>query len=921
MENFLAGLRKKPNYSTTHIAYIEPFFCIDFNENGAFVKVVNNKLQEIEVDYMNYNGEIFNTLRTLNTIRTQKQFVINWEGSEDKIYLHEHDYLIYLLMRCPNLVNNKGENLYTEHEPAVLTLKITENNDVCSTEFYLCCKQQQTNAFQFLTDSFILVNNYIYPIESVGEEYKQTSIFITSFTINNLDTYLSVLYSHLRGIQLDYKDYKVVVSHEPISTQPVVIFEKIDPDKSLFMRISKKLPNIEHEIIEEFELTIDAQTNDIEHLIILKTIIQEPLEQHIEKLNRLLTKHSPNKEIRKEIYQDNNLFIIPEQVASTFIVNELPELLNNYTIYGAEKLHEYHIRQFTPKLELNFASNLNFLEGEATLNFGDEKISLFDALQQFNLHNYVLLSDGTRAIINQTYMQQIERVFKNEDNKKVRLSIFDIPVIDDLLNTDILNSSFKLQRDIYKGFNTIDEVPIELPPIKTTLRDYQLKGVKWMNYLYQHNFGGCLADDMGLGKTLQTITLLAKIYMKPHEPSLIIMPKSLLYNWQSEIRRFAPQLSTYVYYGDNQTLSDNFHIILTTYGILRGKIDHFLHKNFHYIILDESQNIKNRNSQTTKVILKLRASHRLALSGTPIENNLTELYSLFKFLNPSMFVNYEEFSLSYVSPIQRNNDKKAMLSLKKKIYPFIMRRLKKDVLSELPDRIEQTLYVEMNDEHRVFYEARRRYYYEHIKDRIALEGIQNAQFVLFQAFNELRRIASIPESQTEGTVISPKIDLLIEYILDAVANNHKVIVFFNYIAGIELVSDKLNEEEIDFVTMTGSTKNRQVVIDRFQKDPNCKVFLLTLKTGGVGLNLTAADTVFIFEPWWNKAAEEQAISRIHRIGQTKKVLSYSLITRGTIEEKIQLLQQQKEELFSNLIESDSSSLKCLSEVDIDYILG
>lgn len=924
MENFLPDLRKKTNYSTIKTGIIEPFFCIDFNENGAFVKIVNSKLQEIEVDYMNYNGEVFNTLRTLNNIRNQKQFIINWEGSEDYIYLPDHDYLIYLLMRCPNLINSRGEKIYTETEPGVLVLKITEEKNQYRTQFFFRHRQQEITCFQYLTDSFVLVDNRIYPIESIGEEYKQADVFVTSFSPADLDTYLSVLYSHLRGIQLDYKDYKIKISPEPVSTLPVLIFEKIDPDKSLFMRVSKKLPNIEHEIIEEFELTIHAQSNDIDHTITLRTIIHDPLEPHIDKLNKLLAKNSPTKELRKEIYQDNNLFIIPEKIANSFIVNELPALLSWYTIYGAEKLHEYHIRQIQPQLDAMLASDINFLEGEVMLCFDEEKIPLFEALRQFDLQNYVLLADGTRAIVNQTYMQQIAQVFHKENDKKSRLSFFDIPLIEEFLSQEMQVSSFEELRDIYKGFNTIDSIPFQLPPVKAKLRDYQLKGVKWLNYLYQHTLGGCLADDMGLGKTLQTITLLAKIYVKSKElePTLIIMPKSLLYNWQSEIKKFAPQLTVATHKEGNLSLKNHHaQIILTTYGIVRNNPEEFINASFHYIILDESQNIKNRNSQITKIILKLKAKHRLALSGTPIENNLTELYSLFCFLNPGMFSSYDNFAQLYVYPIQHANDKGVIISLKKKIYPFIMRRLKKDVLTELPDRIEQTLYVEMGKEQQALYNARRLHYYEHIKNRIASEGVQNTQIVLFQALTELRRIASVPEIMTDGNVTSSKIDLLTEYLIDAVSNNHKVIVFFNYISGIEYTSERLNEENIDFVTMTGSTRNRQAVIEHFQKDENCKVFLMTLKTGGVGLNLTAADTVFIFEPWWNRAAEEQAISRIHRIGQTKKVISYSLITRGSIEEKIQLLQQQKTALFSSLIENDSASLKNLSESDIDYILG
>lgn len=434
---------------------------------------------------------------------------------------------------------------------------------------------------------------------------------------------------------------------------------------------------------------------------------------------------------------------------------------------------------------------------------------------------------------------------------------------------------------------------------------------------------GCLADDMGLGKTVQTIGLLTLVYPQEKKPTLIVMPRSLLFNWQNELERFAPQLSVYTYYAGTRNMDDAMkcQVILTTYALVRNDIDALRKRHFHLAILDESQNIKNTAAQTTQATLLLKADHRLALSGTPIENNLTELYSLFRFLNPTMFGTVDEFNTRYTLPIQRDDDKDAMLALRHKIFPFMLRRLKKDVLKDLPERIEQTLYVEMSDEQSILYERRRKYYYEQVRTAIATEGVQKSQFVMLQALSELRRIASVPESLSDGMIASPKLKQLMEAVTDAVENGHKVVVFFNFIAGLELAGEQLEEAGIDFCSMTGSTRDRRSIVERFQNDTNCRVMLMTLKTGGVGLNLTAADTVFIFEPWWNKAAEEQAINRLHRFGQKANVLSYSLITKSTIEEKIQLLQQQKSDLFNGLISADSSSTKHLSEEDIKYILG
>jgi SNF2 family DNA or RNA helicase len=519
-------------------------------------------------------------------------------------------------------------------------------------------------------------------------------------------------------------------------------------------------------------------------------------------------------------------------------------------------------------------------------------------------------------------MQKLQRLFKKK-KENAQISFFDLPLVEDLIDEKIASETFKKSKSIFEGFNALHSSKEKLPDVQAELRPYQKQGYTWLKYLHDNKLGGCLADDMGLGKTLQTITLLASVYPAEKMSSLIVMPKSLLFNWEKELEKFSPQLTHYTYYANNRNMEEalQYNIILTTYAMLRIDIEKFKEQPFYYAVLDESQNIKNMQAQTSKAVMLLQSMHRLALSGTPIENNLGELYSLFRFLNPSMFGSIEAFNQYYLSPIQRYNDKEVTAELRKKIYPFLLRRLKKDVLKELPDKIEQVLYVEMSEAQKKLYEQRRQFYKEAISQQIALKGVQQSQFFVFQALNELRQIASVPESPSNGQITSPKIELLTEQLTDALANNHKVLVFVNYLAALDLIGEKLEEQGIEYVSMSGSTKNRQQLVERFQNDANCKVFLLTLKTGGTGLNLTAADMVFIFDPWWNKAAENQAIDRSHRIGQDKTVLSYKLITQGSIEEKILQLQEKKAEIFNAIISSDSASLKSLSEEDIQFMLG
>ena len=532
------------------------------------------------------------------------------------------------------------------------------------------------------------------------------------------------------------------------------------------------------------------------------------------------------------------------------------------------------------------------------------------------------LSDGTKALVDEKYMTRLARLFKKQQDG-VKVSFFDLPLIDDLIGDQAERATLPKSREIFEGFNSLTKKRLQLPRFQGTLRPYQRSGLAWLDYLHGHRLGGCLADDMGLRKTIQAIALLSRIYPAAQKPTLLVMPKSLLFNWQRELETFAPDLTFYVYYAGERDMDDarKSQLILTTYGMLRSDVESFSLEEFHGVILDEAQAIKNLQSQTARAAMALRSEFRLALSGTPVENNLGELYSLFRFLNPSMFGSGSDFDQDYVQPIQRSGDKQAAKELQRKIYPFILRRLKGEVLKELQPKVEQVRHVDMEEAQANLYETRRRFYHELVNTEIEKSGLAKSQFVVLEALLELRQIASVPESKSDGKVFSSKRGVLMETLQDAVANGRKCLVFTNFLAGIEQVSDGLNEAGIEHVTMSGSTSNRQQLVERFQNDPSLKVFVMTLKTGGVGLNLTAADTVFILDPWWNTSAEAQAVDRTHRMGQQNTVFTYRLIARNTIEEKIQKLQQQKKELVDQIISSDGSALKSLSETDINQLLG
>ncbi len=915
-------LKRKKTVIAKKPAITEIFFQLNFDHTGAYVTPVNEKGKAVETGYEYYSGATRDILKTLEHIQEKKSFRIDWERPEDKAYLAEHEYLIWQLRHCEHFVDSKMKPIrFAGDEAASLFIVIEPKKDVLESRIVLRHQGRPLGNIRLLTEDHAFVDGTIYRIHPLGENFQEIAIFESKLLPVNLEKYLSLLYSYFENIAVKYDEYRQIEG-EAKHTEPALIFEKVDADNSLYLRVSTSLPGFDADFFDDYDIARVAALNDLEKTIVVSDVLHEEMYSCFDEIDKLLKKYKRNLKEQNDYYVEDNFFIIEEELAKEFVYRELPHLLDRFTVFGAEKLKSYKVRAVTPKLNLNLSHGIDFLEGDATLDIEGEVISLFEALTNFKKHAYIPLNDGTHAIVNKYYIQKLSRIFKKQKDK-VKVSFFDLPIVEELIDENVAKKSFQRSREIFLGFNTLQKARPPLPDLQAPLRSYQKQGYKWIHYLHKHALGGCLADDMGLGKTLQAIAILATVYPRDKNSSLILMPRSLLFNWAKEVEKFAPSLTHYTYHGQNRSLEEakNYNLIFTTYATVRNDIETLKDEEFYYIILDESQNIKNLQSQTSQAAMLLKSEHRLALSGTPIENNLGELYALFRFLNPSMFGSPDEFNANYAAPIQKNNDKDALHELKKKIYPFILRRLKKDVLKDLPDKIEQTLFVEMSVDQKTFYEQRRQFYYKTIKEQIRETGINRSQFFILQALTELRQIASIPEAKSEDMILSPKREVLQEHLFDLVTSGHKVLVFANYLHALDCVARDLDKQGIGYLQMTGATRDRETLVQTFQNDESCKVFLMTLKTGGIGLNLTAADYIFIFDPWWNKAAENQAIDRTHRIGQDKKIFSYKLITQGTIEEKILQLQQLKSDLFESLISSDGASIKSLSEDDVEFVLG
>ncbi len=464
--------------------------------------------------------------------------------------------------------------------------------------------------------------------------------------------------------------------------------------------------------------------------------------------------------------------------------------------------------------------------------------------------------------------------------------------------------------------------------LNATLRDYQKAGLDWLLLLNKFRLGGILADDMGLGKTLQTLSLLQHEFEKGIlTPSLLIMPKSLIYNWIAEIQKFTPDLKYLVYQGNNreQLLSkfSKYNIILTTYGTLRRDEEILSKYLFHYIILDESQMIKNVQSQTNQAVHSLKSTHRLTLSGTPIENKILDLWAQMQFLNPNLLGSKAFFQKFYADPIEKNANTKRALYLKKIINPFILRRTKELVAKELPPKIESIHFCEMTDAQANFYEMR----LKDVKERFFVElnedKFKKEKMNFLSSLMELRQIAIHPGLIQKGFKESGKMQEAMRMIEEIVERKSKILIFSQFVSMLEIIENELNEKKIAFNYIDGSMSSeaRQKEVEKFQNQEEYQVFLISLKAGGFGLNLTAAEYVFIMDPWWNPAIEKQAIDRAYRIGQTKNVFSYKFISKNTIEERIVQLQQKKSAIAEDIIQVEESFIKSLDLEDFKFLLN
>jgi len=606
-------------------------------------------------------------------------------------------------------------------------------------------------------------------------------------------------------------------------------------------------------------------------------------------------------------------------------------------ILGYESLRQMRINPNRPLTRLNFGTGIDWFDAEMEVIFGDQHASVEEVKKALRKkENFVTLQDGSVGLLPEDWMEKYGLLVKlakvkgnNLQLKKIHFSALE-QLADEIDNSAVLQElEDKRRRLLNYDFNTASQVPLP-ENVHAELRPYQLGGFQWMNFLNDTSWGGILADDMGLGKTLQALSILQ--YCKNEKKQvkfLVVCPTTLMYNWENEIKKFTPDISYHIYHGsarmheqDHFRLAD---VIITTYGTLRSDIKMLSQIQFDYVVLDESQAIKNPLSQVAKAAMLLQARNRLALSGTPVQNNTFDLYSQMNFLNPGMLGTADFFREEFATPIDKMQDKEAQNQLRKLVYPFLLRRTKEQVAPDLPEKSEMVLFCEMGSKQRKIYDAFRNRYRSKILGEIEEKGMDNARLSILTGLMKLRQICDSPAILNEAEIYdnhSVKIDELLRELTEN-TGSHKALVFSQFLGMLSLIREELEKRNIPFVYFDGSstTQERENAIQQFQNDETCRVFLISLKAGGVGLNLTAADYVYIVDPWWNPAVEQQAIDRTHRIGQTKRIFAYRLICKDTIEEKILLLQERKINLVKGLIADENAFLKKLTKEDVDYLLS
>ena len=943
----------------------------EFSEENKFTKIVNSAklIPSFQYDFKTHELSIIfrenddiNSSKDLNEFYNTIQHRENMQ-STDIILTIEGRFELYqaVLKKYVDIIhfvngeNNKNYLIKKYHnEKTLIRLNALEEimEYVVRNDLKTFLNQEETRLFNYnLKLHYGLRDNNEYCLFSLQEDLKDFNHIIYSKDKVYL-IYKNIIYRcdktfinhELKVLEMFLKNVKntVILAKEDLT----VFFSLIMP--KLNDRIQIKDTNLLEYMPDLFNIKLFLDLNSKNYVIAeikfkygdteFNPLLEDPtnMKRNILKESMFLNK------LRKTgfLYDAKNKHFVlnNDDIIYQFITNGLEEYSEIAQIYGTDHFNQKKMR--TNKTVSVGVKVDNGLLNIDLSNIDIEKEELKEVLQKYKLKKkYHRLKDGT--FIDLENNQEIELIDNlltgidvpyKEIEDYIRLPINRSLYLDKLLNSSnqvAVTTNDQYNNIVYK-MNHLDQ-PIQIPKeLENILRDYQKTGFEWLKTLDLYQFGGILADDMGLGKTIQILSVILDYTIHTKEQkrtSIVISPSSLALNWYNEAKKFAKELKVLVVNGEAAERKKKieslmqYDLVITSYDLLKRDIDIYkeLEYQFKYIVADEAQYIKNNNTKNAKAIKLIKADTRYALTGTPIENSLNELWSIFDFIMPGYLFTYKKFKQNYELPIVRENDEHVLNKLKMLIEPFILRRTKKEVLKELPDKATSILNNEMVEEQEKIYLSYLAQARDELNEEIEEKGFEQTRIKILALLTRLRQICCHPSlfiSNYKGE--SGKLNQCIELVKDGVDSGHKILLFSGYTSMFEIIEKELAKNNIRYLKLTGKTKvnDRLELIDEFNKNDDVKVFLISLKAGGTGINLTSADMVIHYDPWWNLSVENQATDRTHRIGQTKKVQVYKLITKNSIEEKIYDLQQRKEELIDNMLSTDTKFINKLSKEDI-----
>ncbi len=810
---------------------------------------------------------------------------------------------------------------FTSEEPDIQFVIKKKNED----EYTLTCNVYDFKMFEGKEYNYILIKNKIY---RCTKHYSSTIIelmstfkknFVKSIVIPNKK--LSMFFANVepyikKNLIINENDKEDISDYKPAKLH-AKMFLDYDEKNYLIAQIRFMYNEVELNPLDLSE-NIKVPRNEVEENKLLNMLVQTGF---------LLDQ------------KNKHLVLTDDDKIYEFLSSEMEDYIKKFEILATDKFKERQIRK-SENVSIGVKIENNLLDIDfSKFHISDADIQKIMEKYRLKKKYFRLKSGEFLELENNKIIEFLESITRDIDisYSKIKDGTLSIPVYRTFYLEKILeknqiraNKNDKYEDFIDKFSRDINDEELELPKLlKASLREYQKVGYNWMKTLDEYGLGGILADDMGLGKTVQLLTVICSYVEneKKPKPSLVVCPSSLALNWQNEIDKFTNGIKSLVIHGTLEERQaqirklNKYNVVITSYELLKRDLEEYkkLDYNFKYIIADEAQYIKNNNTRNAKAIKEMKAETRFALTGTPIENSLSELWSIFDFIMPGYLFSYKKFKELYETAIVRGDDPYTSERLKKLINPFVLRRIKSQVLTELPDKTISVLNSQMGDEQRDVYMSYLAQAKKDVREEIKENGIERSQIKILALLTRLRQICCHPSLFIENYKgESGKLNQCIEIVKDAVDSGHKILLFSGYTSMLEIIEKKLQEDNIRYSKLTGQTSvsERVDLVDEFNENPDIKVFLISLKTGGTGLNLTGADMVIHYDPWWNLSAENQATDRSYRIGQKKNVQVYKLITKDSIEEKIYELQKKKEMLIDNMLSTNQTFISSLSKEEI-----